>query len=153
MRPAVSHPRALPLLLRCLVAVVAALVVAGCGSSAAKLNDSTAELDLDKAKQSFQTNCRSCHSLADANAAGVFGPDLDQLQPDARRVREQIDSGGGGMPADIIEGDEADTVARYVARVAGRGGVEGADANGTGSRGGTKPSEDATSGDSSDATG
>lgn len=161
MRPTASHSRARALLLRPALALVAALVVAGCGSSAAKLNDSTETLDLDKARQSFQANCRACHSLADANAAGVFGPDLDQLQPDARRVREQIDSGGGGMPADIIRGDEADMVARYVAQVAGQGGVEGADGTGNGARGGTKPSVDAqsgaavdpTAGDSSDATG
>jgi mono/diheme cytochrome c family protein len=122
------------------VLLLAALLVAGCGSSAAKLNDSTEPLDLDKARQSFQANCRSCHSLADANAAGVFGPDLDQLQPDARRVREQIDSGGGGMPAHLIDGSDADLVARYVAEVAGQGGAEGADS--TGARGQTKPSDE-----------
>ena len=120
--------------------VIAAALLAGCGSSAAKLNDSTEPLDLDKGRQSFQANCRSCHSLADANAAGVFGPDLDQLQPDARRVREQIDSGGGGMPSKLITGDEADLVARYVAEVAGKGGVEGADSGGA--RGQVKPSDE-----------
>jgi mono/diheme cytochrome c family protein len=122
------------------VLLLVAMLVAGCGSSAAKLNDSTEPLDLDKARQSFQTNCRSCHSLADANAAGVFGPDLDQLQPDARRVREQIDSGGGGMPAHLIDGSDADLVARYVAEVAGQGGAEGADSGGA--RGQTKPSDE-----------
>ena len=140
------------LVARSVIVVALAAVVAGCGSSAADLDTSTEPLDVDKGRQVFQVNCRSCHSLADAQAAGVFGPDLDQLQPDARRVREQIDSGGGGMPADIIEGAEADLVARYVAEVAGKGGVEGADADGT-QRGATKPSDEAVSGDSGGATG
>jgi cytochrome c551 len=137
-------PRTLhPTVARSALALAVAVLLAGCGSSAAQLDTSTAPLDLELARQSFQTNCRSCHSLADAQAAGVFGPDLDQLQPDAQRTREEIDSGGGGMPAGIIKGAEADMVARYVAQVAGQGGVEGAD--GATSRGATKPSANATS--------
>lgn len=115
--------------------------VAACSAPGSRDLDETSEpLDVDKGRQLFQTTCRVCHSLADARAAGTFGPDLDLLQPDAERVREQIDEGGGGMPADLLEGEDADLVARYVAEVAGQG-LEREGEGGT--RGGTRPSDDA----------
>ena len=122
-----------------------AALLAGCSLGAAACSSggggskSDEPLDVDKGRQLFQANCRVCHSLADAKAAGTFGPDLDLLQPDAERVREQIDDGGGGMPQDIVEGDEADLVAQYVAQVAG----QDPDAEGQGgNRGAKKPGED-----------
>lgn len=70
----------------------------------------------------FAANCSSCHRLAAANAGGVTGPDLDDLQPDFETTREQVTDGGGGMPA--FEGDlspaEIDAVSTYVADNAGR---------------------------------
>jgi hypothetical protein len=44
-----------------------------------------------------------------------------QAQPDAPRVLQAIESGGtgsGGMPANLISGQDAQTVARFVARSA-----------------------------------
>jgi mono/diheme cytochrome c family protein len=130
-------PSRITLLLAALVACsLGAAACSGSGSGARKADE---PVDLDKGRQLFQTNCRVCHALADAKAAGTFGPDLDLLQPDAERVREQIDEGGGGMPQDIIEGEDADLVAQYVAEVAGQGlETEGEG----GSRGATKPGED-----------
>jgi mono/diheme cytochrome c family protein len=114
--------------------LVLAMILAGCGGSGGT-RDASEPIDLDEGRQLFQSNCRICHSLADAEAAGTFGPDLDLLQPDAERVREQIDSGGGGMPPDVVEGKEADLVAEYVAQVAG----QDPDAEGEGgTRGSTK---------------
>src|SRR5699024_4393919 len=43
--------------------------------------------------------CAVCHVLADANAAGTIGPDLDQLKPDAERIRKAVRDGLGIMPA------------------------------------------------------
>ncbi|MEC8007655.1 MAG: molybdopterin-dependent oxidoreductase [Pseudomonadota bacterium] len=43
--------------------------------------------------------CGVCHSLEAAGAKGVFGPDLDALKPDARRIRTAIAQGVGAMPA------------------------------------------------------
>ena len=121
--------------------LVLGLVAAACSApGSGGLNEQTEPIDEDRGRELFQKSCRSCHSLADARAAGVFGPDLDLLQPDADRVREQISDGGGGMPADLLDGADADLVARYVAEVAGRG-LE--DEGSGGSRGGTAPSGDA----------
>jgi cytochrome c551 len=118
-----------------LLALTSTLALGGCGGGS-KLAKSDEPLDLDKGRQQFQQTCRACHALADAEAAGVFGPDLDLLQPDAERVREQIESGGGGMPPDLLSGDDADLVARYVAEVAGAK----PESEGTGGeRGTTKP--------------
>ena len=98
-----------------------ALLVAACSApGTSSLDESTEPVDTDAGRALFQKSCRACHSLADAKAAGVFGPDLDLLQPDAERVREQIREGGGGMPAQLLDGDDANLVARYVAEVAGQ---------------------------------
>jgi mono/diheme cytochrome c family protein len=119
-----------------LLAAFAAIAAACSAPGSTDLNSSKEPVDLDKGRQVFQQTCRACHALADAQAAGVFGPDLDLLQPDANRVREEIDSGGGGMPAHLLTGADADLVARYVAKVAGAN----PDAEGAGNtRGTTKP--------------
>jgi mono/diheme cytochrome c family protein len=96
------------------------IALSGCAVGKQDLGKSDEPIDRDKGRQQFQQTCRVCHSLADADAAGTFGPDLDKLQPDANRVREQISSGGGGMPKDLLDGADADLVARYVAEVAGQ---------------------------------
>lgn len=75
----------------------------------------------------FVTNCGACHTLASAGTLGVVGPDLDELlgaaPPDANRDRvlNAIDAGvEGRMPADIVTGTQAEEVADFVARTAGR---------------------------------
>jgi mono/diheme cytochrome c family protein len=70
----------------------------------------------------FAHTCGACHTLADAGASGLFGPDLDELRPSAARVRRMIRTGSldGIMQPGLLEGDEARSVATYVARVAGR---------------------------------
>ena len=79
----------------------------GAESSAAKVNVSMAALALsDKAlegKQLFveqaQPGCGVCHSLADANARGIVGPNLNQLSPSLAQVENAIAQGVGAMPA------------------------------------------------------
>lgn len=92
----------------------------------------------------FQTNCGSCHGLYAAGTDGNFGPDLDELlapsgppsgstaeqtqaiEPIEGRVLSAIHGGVDGtapgrMPGGIISGEQADEVAEFVARTAGRG--------------------------------
>jgi cbb3-type cytochrome c oxidase subunit III len=47
----------------------------------------------------FQSNCGSCHVLADAGTEGTVGPNLDQAKPQLQAAIRQITNGGGGMPA------------------------------------------------------
>jgi mono/diheme cytochrome c family protein len=79
------------------------------------------------AKQLFQQNCGSCHTLARAGTDGVVGPDLDVLlgtgTPEANepRVAAAIDNGvQGRMPARLLKGADVAEVADFVARVAGQ---------------------------------
>lgn len=73
----------------------------------------------------FRQTCASCHTLEAAGAHGVYGPNLDTLGTlDAARVLAAIESGAGGtnkMPAGLVQGEQAELVAEYVAAVAGAG--------------------------------
>jgi mono/diheme cytochrome c family protein len=75
-------------------------------------------------KQLFTQNCKSCHTLEAVQAHGVIGPNLDELSGlDKERVLGAIKRGGTGsgrMPPGLLEGEDADAVATYVAAVAGR---------------------------------
>jgi len=74
-------------------------------------------------EQLFAHSCGTCHTLRAARVRGVVGPDLDGAAPlTAGRVRDQIRTGtlDSSMPANLLVGKDADRVARYVARVAGR---------------------------------
>ena len=52
----------------------------------------------DDPKLLFESNCGSCHVLADAGTSGTIGPNLDQAKPALQRAITQITNGGGGMP-------------------------------------------------------
>jgi mono/diheme cytochrome c family protein len=73
-------------------------------------------------KTVFTTNCAGCHTLADADASGTVGPNLDELQPDEATVQHQVEVGGGPMPAfkGTLSGEEITNVAEYVSTVAGK---------------------------------
>jgi mono/diheme cytochrome c family protein len=75
-------------------------------------------------KELFIANCASCHTLAAVNARGVTGPNLDELGGlDKQRVLNAIKRGGTGqdrMPSGLLEGEDAEAVASYVASVAGQ---------------------------------
>jgi mono/diheme cytochrome c family protein len=75
-------------------------------------------------KRLFKRTCASCHNLNAVNARGVTGPDLDTIgQVSKERVANAIENGGTGqkrMPAALLEGSDADAVASYVSKVAGR---------------------------------
>lgn len=108
------------------IAVPAAVIAArgeaegGVGS----LRTETASDSDEQGKELFITTCKSCHNLDAVQAKGVTGPDLDELGGlDRQRVLNAIEKGGTGqgrMPARLLEGEDAEDVARYVARVAGQ---------------------------------
>jgi len=75
-------------------------------------------------RELFSAKCATCHILDDANAVGRVGPDLDVLAPaeglTVSAIREGRARGQGQMPAQLLEGEEAKDVARYIVKVAGR---------------------------------
>jgi mono/diheme cytochrome c family protein len=83
----------------------------------------------------FGENCAVCHTLAAANAIGKVGPNLDMLKPPYQLVLNTINNGclqnpppnspqaclgQGNMPAQLLEGKDAQDVAAFVSKVAGR---------------------------------
>jgi mono/diheme cytochrome c family protein len=78
----------------------------------------------EEGKELFIQTCKSCHTLDAVGAKGVTGPDLDELGGvDKQRVLNAIKIGGTGdgrMPPDLLDGENADLVAEYVAKVAGQ---------------------------------
>lgn len=75
-------------------------------------------------KQLFTESCASCHTLGAVNARGVTGPDLDNIGTlTPQRVLSAIKIGGTGqmrMPANLLQGEDAQAVANFVSRVAGK---------------------------------
>jgi len=82
-----------------------------------------------QAQQLFATNCGSCHTLKAGGTDGVVGPNLDVLlangasetqaavDGNCSRVLSAVENGiGGRMPRGILQGQNATTIASFVAR-------------------------------------
>ena len=73
----------------------------------------------------FAKYCATCHTLKASNAVGKVGPNLDVLHPPKGLILDAIAKGRargqGQMPAGLVDGEDAQDVAAYVAAVAGRG--------------------------------
>jgi mono/diheme cytochrome c family protein len=116
-----------PLLLAAPVAAAAVALAAGCGATGVVPSGG----DVGTGKALFQQKCAACHTLADANAKGTVGPNLDDAfgNPEQQGfaestvrdvVRGQIAYASPPMPRDLVTGAQADAVASYVAQVAGK---------------------------------
>lgn len=72
----------------------------------------------------FIESCAACHNLDAVNARGVTGPDLDKIGTvTPARVLSAIKIGGTGqmrMPANLLQGANAQAVAQFVSAVAGK---------------------------------
>jgi mono/diheme cytochrome c family protein len=99
--------------------------------------------NLESGQSLFQTNCGNCHALYSAGSDGNYGPDLDELlaplgpptgdeaaetieKAEGRvlnAVNEGVDSStvAGRMPGGIVNKEQAEEVAKFVASTAGEG--------------------------------
>jgi mono/diheme cytochrome c family protein len=100
--------------------------------------------NLQSGQSLFQTNCGTCHALYSAGTDGNYAPDLDELlapngppegDPETIEqtikstegrvlgaVEEGVDSSTPGrMPGGILNKEQAEEVAEFVARTAGEG--------------------------------
>jgi mono/diheme cytochrome c family protein len=94
--------------------------------------------NLQAGRHLFETNCGTCHTLYAAGTDGNFAPNLDELlapvgpptgsdaQQTKGRVLNAIENGvdsttPGRMPNGILDGEQAEAVAEFVARTAGEG--------------------------------
>jgi hypothetical protein len=88
-----------------------------------------------RGRELFGEHCAVCHTLAAANAEGKVGPNLDTLKPPQSLVLHTIENGclpnppsnspenclgQGVMPAQVVQGRDAQNVASFVAKVAGK---------------------------------
>ncbi len=112
-----------------LVAVSASVAfAAGCGgdsgsSSGDSGSSGGSQITASTGKEIFQkAGCVSCHTLADAGAAGNIGPNLDEEKPPKDEVVKYVTEGDGRMPSfkDRLTAEQIDTVSEYVATVAGK---------------------------------
>jgi cbb3-type cytochrome c oxidase subunit III len=114
------------------VSLLLAVLGGGCGSEGL-----TEEGSASRGQQLFADACGQCHTLRSAGTQGTIGPNLDDAFAQARKdgvgestirevVRRQIEFPVPAdvsvdvppMPADLVEGEDADSVAVYVASVA-----------------------------------
>src|SRR5690554_2480928 len=85
-------------------AVVSFLVAASMMGAAlpAHANDAPDPAALELGKEIFLSKavpaCAVCHALADADASGAIGPDLDEIKPDFAAVKKALHEGLGVMP-------------------------------------------------------
>jgi len=116
------------------------VLATGCGTSTSAPDTGQ---PTDRGRQLFLQNCGTCHKLAQAASSGTQGPDLDAAFAAGREigmdsdtikgiVRAQVERPypsnptlpGISMPANILEGNDLDDVAAYVAKYAGVPGAQ-----------------------------
>jgi mono/diheme cytochrome c family protein len=77
----------------------------------------------ERGQELFGRRCGLCHSLQAANAVARVGPDLDALAPNEQFTLDAIlkgrSNGNGQMPANIYTGQDAEDVAKFVAKSVG----------------------------------
>jgi cytochrome c2 len=115
-------------------AALAAAVVTGC--------DAQEDSDREAGRSLFIEKCGTCHTLAEAATTANIGPNLDAAFAGAREAGMDNDTIEGVvqaqienprqvdpelvdqyMPSDLVEGQDAENVAAYVASVAGVPGI------------------------------
>jgi mono/diheme cytochrome c family protein len=126
--------------------VVAALLAAGCGSQQIDLDEGESQNATNGAAL-FSEHCSGCHSLDMVGAEGssisaedketTDGPNFNDRREDRDSVLYAIRNGGFSgaiMPENIVTGQEAEDVADFLSKYAGRNapGRTAADAGNTG---------------------
>src|SRR5215216_5627733 len=76
-----------------------------------------------RGRELFSQRCKNCHTLAAAKATARVGPNLDELRPPKALVLDAIKkgraNGNGNMAAGLVEGEDAEAVAQFVAVAVG----------------------------------
>lgn len=85
--------------------------------------DDSAQMEIGKQLflQGAVPACAVCHTLKAADAVGVVGPVLDELQPDTARVVKVLRSGIGLMPSytDTLTDEQIEALAIFVSKSSG----------------------------------
>jgi mono/diheme cytochrome c family protein len=113
----------------------AALLGAGCGSQGVQVSSSS---PYHHGAVLFRDHCSGCHTLSVVGAQGsatsiknrlpTNGPNFNIRKENAEQVLYAIRNGGFSgaiMPENIVVGEEAQAVARFLAAYSGRRGAKG----------------------------
>jgi mono/diheme cytochrome c family protein len=110
----------------CIPLATAVLVLSACGSKGIQVPSSDAD---HRGAVLFAERCSGCHTLSAAGTQGsgnrslrVQGPNLNQRKESMHDVLFAIRNGGFSgaiMPQNIVVGDGATAVARFVAKYSG----------------------------------
>jgi mono/diheme cytochrome c family protein len=77
-----------------------------------------------RGRELFGQRCANCHTLPAAGAYAKVGPNLAEMRPPKSLVLDAIENGrargNGQMAADLVEGEDAEAVAQFVAVVGGQ---------------------------------
>lgn len=111
------------------LAIAAALALSACGFGEEGISVSKTDPNYNGAVL-FATHCSGCHTLSAAGTQGsgnrgerAQGPNLNQRTETYEDALFAIQNGGFSgaiMPQNIVVGDEAEAVARFVAKYAGQ---------------------------------
>jgi mono/diheme cytochrome c family protein len=109
------------------IAALIALSVAACGEEGISVDEDSPD---HTGAELFATRCSGCHTLSAAGTQGTGnrglrtqGPNLDQRTESYEDALFAIRNGGFSgaiMPQNIVVGEEAEQVARFVAKYAGQ---------------------------------
>ena len=112
-----------------LIPVAAALALGGCGTESISVPEDDSN---HEGAVLFSERCSGCHTLSAAGTQGSGnrnlrnqGPDFDQRQVSYDDALFAIRNGGFSgaiMPANIVVGDDAEKVAEFLEKYAGKGG-------------------------------
>jgi mono/diheme cytochrome c family protein len=113
------------------LAVLATVGVVACGEQT--VSTPGADEQVNHGAMIFHERCAGCHTLSYAAAEGSAikpndkeykdGPNFDQRKEDANSVLYAIENGGfssGPMPQDIVVGQDAQDVAKFLSQFSGR---------------------------------
>jgi mono/diheme cytochrome c family protein len=115
-----------------LALVAVAVVASGCGSQGVSVS---ANSEAGAGAQVFAQKCSGCHTISYAGTQGskpasevnskdcTNGPNFDQRKEDYQSTITAIRQGGFSgaiMPGNIVTGDEAKSVATFLAKYSGR---------------------------------
>jgi mono/diheme cytochrome c family protein len=121
------------------IAALTALSLAACGEEGISVSEDSPDF---AGAQLFATHCSGCHTMKAAGTQGTGnrglrtqGPNLDQRAESYEDALFAIRNGGFSgaiMPQNIVVGDEAEQVARFVAKYSGQDAQTSAQPGGTG---------------------
>jgi mono/diheme cytochrome c family protein len=77
-----------------------------------------------RGRELFGQRCYNCHTLKASHTVAQVGPNLDTLRPPKTLVLDAIHNGrargNGQMASDLVQGQDAEDVAAYVAKAVGQ---------------------------------